>query len=689
MSNETVPSAAQPASSEVGGPVMVSAMHHLAQVVSKLPHYIFWKDRQSVYFGCNQNFAEVAGLSSPEEIVGKTDYDLPWTREETESYRAHDKRVMDSGKPEYEIIEPQLQADGRKAWLVTNKIPLKDQAGNIIGILGTFEDITQHKDQADELQRHRTRLTQLISELEDTNTQLVKADLTKSQFLANMSHEIRTPMNGVIGMTSLLLDSNLTEDQRGFVDIIRASGESLLTIINDILDFSKIEAGKLVLESHPFDLHTCVSEALDLVAPSASAKGLELLYYIDATVHPVINSDITRLRQILVNLLSNAVKFTDEGEILVSVSAKPDQDESAPDKNLYQVEFAVKDTGIGIPADRVDSLFDAFSQVDASTTRKYGGTGLGLAISLQLANLLGGGLRVESTAGSGSIFYLTITAEAIADAPKNDTSILNGKTALIVDDNATNRTILSAMTTSWQMQPTAVASGAEALGLINSGHQFDIALLDYQMPQMDGLSLAKTLSHHGMVDNMPLVMLSSIGERQANTTDLIDHWLTKPAKHDQLQRVLAKLLGNGENTYPTTTQPQILSAQTDFSTLRILLAEDNVINQKVALRMLKRIGCHVDVAANGLETLQALTQIPYDIVLMDMMMPEMDGLEATRQIRQRATSHQPYIIALTANAMEEDRNKCLDAGMDDYLAKPIRIAEVELALKTFLEKPKA
>ncbi|MEZ4701456.1 MAG: response regulator [Rhodothermales bacterium] len=656
-----------------------SHMSHLAQVVTRLPHFIFWKDRNSVYWGCNQLFAEIAGLSSPEEIIGKTDHDLPWAGEVADSYRKDDRRVIESGKPEYEIIEPLRRADGSLAWLVTNKIPLTDAAGNVIGILGTFEDITQHKDQADELQRFRTKLKQVISELEETNARLLKADLTKSQFLANMSHEIRTPMNGVIGMTSLLMDTPLTDEQHDYVEIIRTSGESLLTIINEILDFSKIEAGKLVLEQQEFDVNTCVSEALDLVSAAASAKGIELLYYIDPSVPPVVVSDITRLRQILVNLLSNAVKFTERGEILVSVTAR------LRENDRYRFEFEVKDTGIGIPADRVGVLFEAFSQVDASTTRKYGGTGLGLAISYQLSNLLGGDIRVESEPGRGSTFRLSIVAPASGEPAGNDMACLTGKRVLIVDDNATNRRILVELTRSRGMHPVAVTSGVEALAQINAGSGFDVALLDFHMPEMSGLALAQTLAHHAWASTLPLVMLSSIGERQADTDDLIPHWLTKPVKPDQLFRVLSSIFGETPRAGAKTVARLESDAPGRLSALRILLAEDNVINQKVATRMLERLDCRVDVVANGLEVLNALEQLRYDVILMDMMMPEMDGLEATRQIRSRPHAHQPYIIALTANAMEDDRKKCLAAGMDAYLSKPIRADQLEAALVHFSE----
>lgn len=653
----------------------------LKTLINSLPDAIYAKDtagRKTI-----ANLADLLnmGFTSEEEVLGKTDYDF-FPKEIAEKFYANDRSIIEKGNAVLNKEEYFFDKEGNKHCLQTSKVPLRNNNDEVVGLIGISRDITVQKIAEEELKK-------TYEKLEKTNKDLKKANKVKAEFLANMSHEIRTPLNAVIGLTELLLRTPLNDEQKNYVQTILNSGDILLSLINDILDFSKIEAQKIDLENQPFDLMVCIEEALDLVAGKAEQKNLELAYSLDKGLSTRFMGDVTRLRQILVNLLSNSIKFTEKGEVVISVSGQ------ILDAYSYKLKFSVRDTGIGIKPEVCENLFQAFIQADASTTRKFGGTGLGLTISKRLSELMGGTMWVESEGiGKGSTFYFTIVSELCDEEEKEkDVSDIFGKNVLVVDDNKTNREILTQQLQLLKMSADTVASGSEALTLLSKDEKkYALLILDYHMPEMDGITLAGKI-HETLKDKTPkLVLLSSYGNRERKS-DLSQFAavLTKPLKLSHLLDVLHTIFSKKKAIHKKFDSSPI-PEDTEIGKLyplSILLAEDNKINQMVALRSMERMGYRADAAFNGMEVLEALKYKSFDLILMDIQMPDMDGEQATIEIRKIFPEEPPRIIAMTATAVKTELDRFISVGMNGYMVKPFKQDKLkEVLIESFKQLKK-
>ena len=615
-------------------------------------------DSAGIVTGVNEEFCLITGFVK-EDIIGKPSSIF----REQQSDEPYFPFQLGEGDRLVRRQCPMRTKDGRVLTVLKNASVERDDEGRIIGGIESFIDVT---------------------ELIEARKLAEQASVAKSEFLANMSHEIRTPMNGIIGMTGLALNTQLTDEQRDYLQSVMVSADSLLGLINDILDFSKIEAGKLELATMPFSLRDCVANTLTTLAIGADNQGLELVYRIPMSIPDAVEGDPGRLRQVLVNLVGNAIKFTAKGEVSINAEL-----ELETDKEIC-VHFSVTDTGIGIPPEKQAKIFNAFEQADGSTTREYGGTGLGLSVSARLVEIMGGRIWVESEVGRGSVFHFTVYFSLATDpAPRSihlETSIIKDLSALIVDDNSTNRRILEEILKSWGMKPTSAADGKTALEVMKqaqtSGAPFPIALIDYMMPGMDGFELVEKIKDDPDLVKPIMLILTSAGQRghAARCLELgVSAYLLKPIHHQQLLETICASL---QKNAAVQTRPSLLTRHSIRESARhinILLAEDNIINQKLAISLLQKMGHSVTVAQNGKRAVEMSKMEQFDLILMDVQMPEMDGLEATAAIRAREVSSggpRVPILAMTAYAMAGDSDRCIEAGMDGYISKPINTQEL-------------
>lgn len=656
----------------------------LRTLIDGLPDFLYAKDLDSRFVIANKSVA-AAMRSTPSELTGRSDADF-YSPELAKSFLDDDQSVMRSGKPLINRSERAKDGDGNDIIILTTKVPLKDEHGKTLGLVGVGRNITERVRAEEE-----TKLAREAAEA---------ANRAKSEFLANMSHEIRTPMNGVIGMSEMLLETSLDAGQRECAETIHESGRTLLAIINDILDFSKIEAGRLELELLEMDVRATVEDTSRVLAVQAHAKGIELTVSIDPAIPELIVGDPGRVRQVITNLAGNAIKFTACGEVNIEVQRL---ESAGPSVRL---QFTVRDTGIGIPADRIGSLFQAFTQVDASTTRRFGGTGLGLSIVSKLAGLMGGTVGVESEEGAGSRFWFTAefgAAHTNNHSQKALTSAqLRGKRVLAVDDNATNLRILARQLKLCGVHAQFSNSPVEAMQLLRAaaaeGNPFDIALLDYDMPEINGEQLGRQIVADASLKDSRLVLLTSSGQAADGkrfAESGFAGYLLKPVSQRDLTDCLLLVMGFKAEDWHARTQPIVTRHEIMMNQVsqrsRILVAEDNAVNQKVARKVLEKMGHIVDIAPDGRAAVEAWQTGRYDLILMDCQMPEMDGYQATREIRRResGTTLRTPIVALTADAIKSADEACRAAGMDDYISKPIDRERLQAVLEHYLREKSA
>jgi two-component system, sensor histidine kinase and response regulator len=647
----------------------------LRKLIDNMPDRIYVKDAASRWIVANQALATHMGAKNPEELLGKTDFDY-YSEELAKAFFSKEQAVIQSGEALINHEERTVDSEGNAKWVSTSKVPLRDKSGKVVGIMGIGRDISKRRAAEEALQ--------VAKEAAEA------ASRSKSEFLANMSHEIRTPMNGILGMTELALETDLTDEQRDYLTMVKVSADSLLAVINDILDFSKIEAGKMDLDFTDFNLRDSLEETIRTFGVRAGAKGLELVCDIRSNVPEGIVGDEKRLRQVVVNLVGNAIKFTEHGEVVMQVELQHQ------DQHGVELHFLVRDTGIGIPKDKHELIFGAFSQADGSSSRTYGGTGLGLTISSRLVTMMGGRIWVESEPGRGSTFHFTSKFQLAhkGEQPRDDAKYasLVGIPVLIVDDNPTNRRILEETLLRWGMKPKSVASGWEALADLRqaqkAGTPTPLVLLDAQMPLLDGFATAAKVKKDPDLAAATIMMLTSGGQR--GDADRcrevgISAYLTKPVRQAELREAVVRVLGLKQQRESSTRLVTRHSLQDARKHLRILLADDNAINRELSVRILAKRGHDVTVVVNGKLAAEAAAHDKFDVVLMDVQMPVMDGLEATAAIRatEAGTGKHLPIIAMTAHAMKGDRERCLAAGMDGYISKPIRVQELIQVTESF------